>query len=104
MPDLHLTLKRRWFDLIAHGHKKIEYRLYKPYWIQRLTNPDGSIRVFDKVHFKNGYAKKAPWMRVKFIKTEIAKNIQFPETEDTADCFLIHLGKVLEIKNWKNTL
>lgn len=41
---LHLTLKKKWFDMIASGEKKEEYREIKPYWSQRLTsNP---IKIF----------------------------------------------------------
>jgi len=29
---LHLTLEREWFDQIAKGLKRHEYREYKPYW------------------------------------------------------------------------
>ena len=33
---LHLTLTRYWFDKIASGEKKIEYRDIKHYWAIRL--------------------------------------------------------------------
>jgi len=29
--NLHLTLKKNWFDLILSGEKKEEYREIKPY-------------------------------------------------------------------------
>lgn len=34
---LHLTLKKKWFDMIASGEKTEEYREIKPYWFQRLV-------------------------------------------------------------------
>lgn len=34
---LRLTVKKRWFDLIASGEKKEEYREVKPYWFERLV-------------------------------------------------------------------
>lgn len=34
---LNLTLKKKWFDMIASGEKKEEYREIKPYWMNRLT-------------------------------------------------------------------
>ena len=92
---LHLTLKRKWFDLIAIGKKKIEYRELKPYWESRLIKSVGIVVIlhqFDEIHFRNGYSKSAPFMRVKHEGTEV--NI-----ED--GCFEIHLGEILEIKNWK---
>lgn len=36
---LHLTLKKKWFDMIASGEKKEEYREIKPYWVDRLLVP-----------------------------------------------------------------
>lgn len=35
---LHLTLKRKWFDLIASGKKREEYREIKNYWAARFLN------------------------------------------------------------------
>ena len=57
MDILHLTIKKKWFDLIASGKKKIEYREYKPYWVTRLYG-----KHFDEIHFRNGYGKKSPVM------------------------------------------
>lgn len=33
---LHLTLKKKWFDMIASGAKREENREMKPYWNKRL--------------------------------------------------------------------
>ena len=45
--DLHLTMKRRWFDMIESGEKLIEYREIKPYWINRLPDlSDGDSERF----------------------------------------------------------
>lgn len=33
---LHLTLKKRWWEMIESGKKLEEYREIKPYWIKRL--------------------------------------------------------------------
>ena len=35
---LHLPLKREWYDMIASGEKREEYRDYKPYWNVRIQN------------------------------------------------------------------
>ena len=81
MAILHLTLHRQWFDQIANGTKKIEYREAKPYWISRLEG-----QTFDEVHFRNGYHREAPFMRVKIDK--ITKRKGF---------YSIHLGPVLSV-------
>lgn len=36
MKTLHLTLKKKWFDMIASGEKEEEYREIKAYWATRL--------------------------------------------------------------------
>jgi len=76
---LNLTLHKKWFDQIASGEKRIEYRENKPYWNARL---DG--KKFEAVCFKNGYSSSAPKMVI-----ECKKIIK-------ADGFYhIHLGKIL---------
>jgi len=81
---LRLTIKRQFFDLIAAGQKKIEYREIKPHWITRL---DGG-RKYDEVFFLNGYRPDSPTMRVQCLG--ISRNCNY---------FEIHLGKILDIKN-----
>ena len=92
---LHLTLKKKWFDLIAQGKKKEEYREYKPYWIKRLTL---SVYPFDEVHFRNGYHKKSPFMRIELIDIYKAE-VDFDDK--LRKMFVIRLGEILKIKNWK---
>ena len=58
---LHLNLYREYFDDIACKRKRIEYRRRSRYWRKRLEN-----RNYDAILFRNGYAKNAPEMRVKF--------------------------------------
>jgi hypothetical protein len=92
MKVLHLTLKKKYFDMIASGEKKEEYREIKPYWADRLTWHEHHDRIscinsledelyadsertyktgvyknwFDVVEFKNGYGKNSPKIRLKF--------------------------------------
>ncbi len=58
---LHLTLKKKWFDLIKSGEKKVEYREKKPYWEKRIEG-----KLFDSILFRNGYSKDSPSMLVEF--------------------------------------
>jgi len=62
---LILTLTKKWFDMIASGEKKEEYREIKPHWIRRF-NPTGNLlddcRDFYPVEFRNGYSKTSPSM------------------------------------------
>ena len=59
---LHLTLHREWFDKIAAGQKKTEYRDNTAFWRSRLLS-----RSYDEIHFRNGYATRAPFMRVECL-------------------------------------
>lgn len=60
---LHLTVKKKWFDMIASGWKTEEYREMKPYWKKRLqiagTHPP-VFKNFDLVEITNGYGKNKP--------------------------------------------
>jgi len=53
---LFLTIKRKYFDLIASGKKKIEYRDKSEYWRQRMN------RKYDKVIIRNGYRLDSPML------------------------------------------
>lgn len=91
---LHLTLKKEYFDAIESGEKTSEYREYKPYWIKRLQNTDGSFKQFDIIQFRNGYSKNAPIIMVEFLNIEIIKQrISFFKKEKL---FQISLGSIIQ--------
>lgn len=67
---LDLVLKGKWYDMIAHGNKRQEYREIKPYWTKRLTventtDKDGFIgndfdfKDYTHVRFRRGYTKQS---------------------------------------------
>lgn len=93
MKILHLTLKRKYFDLIVSGKKTEEYRIVKEYWRKRLTNDYGYL-TFKEIHFRNGYSPDSPFMRVEYIETTF-------KVIDKIPTYIIHLGKILEIKNYE---
>ena len=90
---LMLTLKKKWFEMIASGEKKEEYRDLKQYWITRLE------RKVDTIHFKNGYSNDVPEMYVECKAISI--NGGKPEWGWDEKCFVIKLGAVLEINRQK---
>ena len=59
---LPLVLKGKWFDMIASGEKREEYRLPTHYWRTRLHN--WNLKFTENttpiVEFRRGYAKDAP--------------------------------------------
>lgn len=81
---LHLTLMKKWFDLIKSGQKKIEYRDIKPYWTKRLLDEGGNPKNYDLIFFKNGYSQNCRKMKVEF------KGLQIK------DKYEILLGRILE--------
>ena len=105
---LNLTLKKEWFDEIASGHKKEEFREVKQHWISRFASA-GTVasfdlddvvkfipREFDYIHFKNGYAKDAPLIIAECLDIEFQNDIECPLGK--GDFFVIKIGKILEVK------
>jgi hypothetical protein len=41
METIKIVIKKQWFDKIASGKKKIEYREVKPFWESRLYDSAG---------------------------------------------------------------
>ena len=62
MDSLFIVIKRRWFDLIATGEKKIEYRAAKPFWQKRLEG-----RTYDIIIFQAGYKSTAPRLEIQYL-------------------------------------
>lgn len=108
---LHLTLKKEWFDLIAAGVKKEEYREIKEYWTRRLVGnyfdfipckrlgkgvydmPD-----IDRIEFRNGYKPDSPRIVVEWLGLEVGKPnpAWFPKDGDLeGNVFILKLGKVI---------
>lgn len=89
---LTLSLKRKWFDMIAAGIKKEEYRERTPYWHKRLNHP------FDIVEFTLGYPPKGETsrrMRFKIEKITIGAGVpEWGAAQDTT-YFVIKLGERL---------
>jgi hypothetical protein len=92
---LRLTLKKKWFDMIASGEKKEEYREIKPYWIKRMHFDLWDTKPFDFIIFKNGYSQQAPEIKVECKGILIGK--ARPEWSDNweGEVFIIKLGEII---------
>ena len=55
---LTLPIKKKWFDMIARGIKKEEYRAVTPYYLTRLVK----LSCPCQIRFRAGYSKKSPLM------------------------------------------
>lgn len=109
MKTLHLTLKKKWFDMIASGEKTEEYREIKKHWVQRICDEHEGMmggdfmdahtvcaytfRQFDAVVFCNGYSGGAPLMS--FRNPTISIDTGNPEwgAEPGKKYFVIKLGE-----------
>ena len=88
--SLSLNVHREWFDKIASGEKRVEYRSNTPFWQTRLVD-----RTYKEVHFRNGYSPTAPFMRVEYLGVR-------KERSGRDSYFAIRLGRVLQTKHYKN--
>ena len=66
MQTLKIVIKKIYFDQIASGEKKIEYRVVKPFWQSRLYDANGKKRNYDNIEFINGYNADAKRMITKY--------------------------------------
>ena len=93
MCTLHLTLEKRWFDMIASGVKKEEYREIKSYWIKRLQC---TKKKYSKIHFHNGYGAHVPSVLVEY--KELRSGLVIVEWGAPAckEVFILTLGDILQ--------
>jgi hypothetical protein len=107
MKVLHLTLKRKWFDLIASGEKKEEYRDIKMYWATRLQNGFPSTygidrsaspdwKEYDYIHFTDGYNRPRA-INVKFEGVQFGEGKPEWGAEQGKNYFVIKLGDIIPI-------
>lgn len=100
---LHLTLKKRWFDMILSGEKKEEYREDKRYWKRRFLVSGSHPPVFsDKptvIRFTNGYGLDKPSFDITCLGLRYGWGK--PEWGGQKDNlqFVIKLGQILETRN-----
>lgn len=106
MKVLHLTLKKKWFDMTDSGDKPDEYREITDYWVARLCketptsvcdlihNDKGyDFKKFDHVFARNGYnPKNRSWLR-KWSKTSVGFGEEKWGAEVGKRYFIIKLGE-----------
>lgn len=99
MKILYLTLKKKWFDLIKSGEKTEEYREIKPYWEKRFEGISSG-----KLHFKNGYSKKAPHFIIELKGIEIREGKEEWGAEKGKKYFVLKLGKIENTETLVNNI
>ncbi len=94
---LHLTLKRKWFDMILRGKKKEEYRDIKNHWFVRLVDKQGEFKPFEVVRFSLGYAADGSKIDVECLGIRLGEpNPEWSEP-NAAYCYIIKLGRILNV-------
>lgn len=105
MKILHLTLRKKWFDMIASGEKKEEYREIKPSMISKFSshskeynNWHERLKEFDYVHFYNGWAcsQKYPNFKIEFKGIRMDEGREEWGAEPGNMYFVIELGEIIK--------
>ena len=92
MKILHLNVYKQWYDMIAYGNKREEYRERSDYWWSRLYDKRAAPKQFDAIEIRNGYGRNAPRIMMEHVLTKICmgrKSWGAPEHS----VFVIVLGK-----------
>lgn len=98
---LHLTLKKKWFDMIASGEKKEEYRELKPYWFKRLIWEEGQKENYTAVRFANGghFHSTTPQILVELKEIKVGTGKKAWGANPGTEYFVIKLGEIISTKN-----
>lgn len=113
MKVLHLTLKKKWFDLIAVGEKKEEYRDQKEYWWKRLCTVgpmkyslatifndgeqvDSLFVDYTHICFRNGYSSDARKLTIQCLGIRIGEGRPEWGAEPGKRYFVIKLGEKIQ--------
>lgn len=99
---LTLPVNKQWFDMIASGVKKEEYRKIEQYYYSRFDKPLTHIK------FTRGYGKKVPSVTVELLG--IGKGIPKPEwsegeatIEQGKEVFILALGEIVHPESEKDS-
>ena len=114
---LVLPIKKKWFDMIACGEKKEEYREIKPYYKTRFYN--AVKEVLDKetfaqqltavilyentvmldVIFRNGYNKNSPQIKCKCIYKGRGQGKEEWGAEPNKEYYILEIIKIMKVEN-----
>jgi len=103
MKELHLNVKRKWFDMILSGEKTEEYREIKNYWVNRLGIYVGINKIkmpFDSIIFSNGYAKNRDQFKIELKSIRMAEGKEEWGAEEKKEYFVLELGEII----WKKKI
>ena len=94
---LKLVLERKWWDMIASGEKKEEYRNLTAFYRRRLETgwdkPYLRWRKYDIVTFYHGYAPDRPSMSFKFGGVKVGPGKEAWGAIPGKEYYVIKLGE-----------
>lgn len=97
---LILPIKKKWFDMIASGEKKEEYREIKDYWTKRLLkywHRYAMKETIFEVKFRNGYGNDKPTITCE-VKLKIGQGKEEWGAEPGKEYYIL---EILEVQNVK---
>ena len=100
---LVLPIKKKWFEMIASGEKREEYREIKPYYDSRFMNIFGFDYLNKRVEivFRNGYSDNSPSVKCLCILNK-GYGKQKWGAEVKKEYYILTILEIIEIKNWDN--
>lgn len=125
---LHITLKKKWFDMELSGEKPEEYRELKKHWLVRLVEFGGKVeqkqiddilcamrnnpnieevmehfnlkfKQYDIVHAVHGYGDHRPSFDAEFLSIEVRTGRPEWGAVEGEVYFVTKLGKILAKRN-----
>lgn len=88
--NLFLIVTKEWYDKIASGEKRVEYREATPYWKRRIWSFPGFHCEYT-VEFQCGYSRK--YKRLKFNIIKMSTMLTPEEVKNTVKteyCYAIY--------------
>lgn len=95
---LVLPIKKKWFDMIASGEKKEEYREIKPYYDKRLGYLAEGTGKITTIILRNGYNHQSPTLKCK-VSVSIGTGYGGWGAEANINYYVIKILEILEIRN-----
>lgn len=92
---LHLTLQKKWFDMVKSGDKKEEYREIKIFWTRRLTNKDGTFKQFYDVVANNGYQRNCPSVNWIHLGVRVGRGRSEWGADPSKDVYILSIGDLI---------
>ena len=96
---LVLPIKKQWFEMIASGEKKEEYREIKPYYDKRLGYLAKGTGKITTIILRNGYSYNSPSLKCK-VAVSIGTGFEGWGATPNIDYYVLKILEILEVRNY----